>query len=108
MKKLLGRIFSAGAAVALFLTLSAGQVSAAEKNTDRFVDGTIINGLGVTGMTTEEAKNFIESFYQGGYSLRIVSREGTQEIIHDTDIGYHVTVTGDLEKFWKKKTRPDA
>lgn len=103
MKKLLGRIFSAGAAVALFLTLSAGQVSAAEKNTDRFVDGTIINGLGVTGMTTEEAKNFIESFYQGGYSLRIVSREGTQEIIHDTDIGYRVTVTGDLEKILEEE-----
>ena len=83
--------------LAFWLAGASGQAFAAEDSTDRFVDGTVINGLGVTGMTTEEAKAFIESFYQGSYTLKIRDREGKQETIHDTDIGYSLKVTGDLE-----------
>lgn len=70
---------------------------AAEKNdTNRFVIGTIINGVPVSGMTTEDAKAYIEGYFNGGYTLKLQDANGHQEVIQDTDIGYSVQVTGDL------------
>ena len=47
------RSLFAAAFLAFWLAGAGGQAFAAEDSTDRFVDGTVINGLGVTGMTAE-------------------------------------------------------
>ena len=53
------RSLFAAAFLAFWLAGAGGQAFAAEDSTDRFVDGTVINGLGVTGMTAEEAEGII-------------------------------------------------
>lgn len=92
LKKLIPLCLTAG----IFCMISHGSVLAAEDDPSKYLPGTRINGLGVSEMTAEEAKTFIESFYQGKYTLRIKGQDGKQEILHDTDIGYRLVVTGDL------------
>ncbi|MDO5405782.1 MAG: L,D-transpeptidase family protein [Eubacteriales bacterium] len=57
-----------------------------------FVPGTSINGLGISGMTTEEAAKHIGSFYASEYQLVIRERGGRQEKIAGTEIGYAVSL----------------
>lgn len=92
--------------LALGIGMAAGYASpvgltsyAAEAvDTGRFVEGTIINGVGVSGLTIDEAKARIESYYYGNYTLKIRDKEGKQEIIHDTDIGYRMEIAGGLSE----------
>lgn len=96
MKKSLRKhVLSVCLTAVLFCAVAHG-TALAEEDTTRYVPGTRINGLGVSQMTTEEAKAHIESFYQGNYTLRIKAQDGKQEILHDTDINYRLVVTGDL------------
>ena len=69
----------------------------------RFVVGTIINGVPVSGMTTADAEAYIEGYFNGGYTLEIEDTEGVREAITDTSIGYTVDVTGDLEAILKEE-----
>ena len=64
----------------------------ADQETDTFVTGTRINGIGVGGLTEEEAKERIEGFYAGEYTLSIRKKGGGTDSIRGTDIGYKVTV----------------
>ena len=66
-KKLLLTVVSA---LALSLAATIGAF-ADESDTSRLVSGTKINGIGVGGLTPDEAKSRIEGFYAGEYSLRI-------------------------------------
>lgn len=79
------------------LSVPMGAMAAQNEDAHRFVVGTIINGVPVSGMTTADAKAYIEGYFNGEYSLRIRDEEGRQESVDDTAIGYSVQVTGDLE-----------
>ena len=91
---------------AAFMTTAAVSFQAmAAVDTDfhRFVVGTIINGVPVSGMTTADAEAYIEGYFNGGYTLEIEDTEGVREVITDTSIGYTVDVTGDLEAILKEE-----
>lgn len=60
----------------------------ADDNT--FVQGTTVNGLGVSGMTVDEAADHIKTFYSNDYQLKINERNGVQEVIKGSDIGFAV------------------
>ena len=62
-KKLLLTVLSA---LALSLAATIGAF-ADESDTSRLVSGTKINGIGVGGLTPDEAKSRIEGFYAGEY-----------------------------------------
>lgn len=80
---------------AAFAAYAAGTAYAAE-DTTRFVSGTSINNVGVAGLTVEEAKSRIESYYNGSYTLKLTGENGKTGTIQDTDIAFSLHVTGDL------------
>lgn len=92
-------------AAALMTTAAVSFQAMAAVDTDfhRFVVGTIINGVPVSGMTTADAEAYIEGYFNGGYTLEIEDTEGVREAITDTSIGYTVDVTGDLEAILKEE-----
>ena len=92
-KKLLLTVLSA-------LTLSLAATIGAfadESDTSKLVSGTKINGVGVGGLTPDEAKARIEGFYAGEYTLNIKEKGGKEESIKGSDIGYQVTVSGSIQ-----------
>lgn len=98
MRAINGRrlIFIAAAA----LLLSAAAVFSAYAQTDdttRFVSGTKINGIGVGGMTPDEAKAQIENFYAGEYNLTVKRQNGATDTVRGSDIDYRVTVPEGLQ-----------
>lgn len=91
---------------AAFMTTAAvsfSSMAAVDTDFHRFVVGTIINGVPVSGMTTADAEAYIEGYFNGGYTLEIEDTEGVREAITDTSIGYTVDVTGDLEAILKEE-----
>ncbi|MCQ5142784.1 L,D-transpeptidase family protein [Enterocloster bolteae] len=94
----MGRLAAAVMAAAV-LVLAGAFVSLADEggDTTRFVSGTKVNGVGVGGLTVDEAKARIEGFYAGEYNLTIRERGGRQETIAGTDIGYKVEVPEGLK-----------
>ena len=94
----MGRLAAAVMAAAV-LVLAGAFVSLADESGDttRFVSGTKVNGVGVGGLTVDEAKARIEGFYAGEYNLTIRERGGRQETIAGTDIGYKVEVPEGLK-----------
>lgn len=94
------------AMAAAFMTTAAvsfSSMAAVDTDFHRFVVGTIINGVPVSGMTTADAEAYIEGYFNGGYTLEIEDTEGVREVITDTSIGYTVDVTGDLEAILKEE-----
>lgn len=96
MKKLWKKALTIGIAAMLAAAVPFAGIAADKNDSNRFVIGTIINGVPVSGMTTEDAKAYIEGYFNGGYTLKLQDASGKQETIQDTDIGYSVQVTGDL------------
>ena len=86
-------LFSAALAL---MSGSAGITAFAEEE-NRFVKGTEVNGIGISGMTVEEAVTQIESFYNGGYTLTLTERGGKTEEIKGSQIGFKVTVPEGLQ-----------
>ena len=94
------------AMAAAFMTTAAvsfSSMAAVDTDFHRFVVGTIINGVPVSGMTTADAEAYIEGYFNGGYTLEIEDTERVREAITDTSIGYTVDVTGDLEAILKEE-----
>lgn len=87
------------AVAAAIFTASLAVTSLADQTVDtsRFVPGTRVNGVGIGGLTTDEAKTNIEGFYAGEYTLTIKKRGGSEETIKGTDIGYQVVVPEGLQ-----------
>ena len=83
--------------------VSFSSMAAVDTDFHRWVVGTIINGVPVSGMTTADAEAYIEGYFNGGYTLEIEDTEGVREAITDTSIGYTVDVTGDLEAILKEE-----
>ena len=91
-----GRKAAAALGTAVFFVLAMGMVSFAEEGTDTFVTGTRVNGIGIGGLDVDAAKERIEGFYAGEYTLSIKKRGGGQDQIKGTDIDYKVTVPEEL------------
>ncbi|MCI8511640.1 MAG: L,D-transpeptidase family protein [Lachnospiraceae bacterium] len=99
MKKVWKKFLPAGLAILwLAAVMPQAALAAAKEETDRFVHGTRVNNVSVSGMTIEEARHQIEQYYKGYYTLKIQDAEGREASIKDTDIGYQLTVTGDLNE----------
>lgn len=76
----------------LSLMLEAAVSITAMADETTFVPGTLVNGLGISNMTVEEAEAHINQFYSSEYELKIIERGGTYETIDGTKIGFQVTV----------------
>lgn len=84
-----------------------------EENT--FVQGTTVNGLGISRMTVEEAEAHIKNFYSNEYQLTIHERRGVTETIQGKDIGFVIGIPqGALQEILLKENEngrasgPDA
>lgn len=61
---------------------------------DTYVAGTYLNGVNVSGQTVDGARAVLQN--PGTYSLEIVKKDGTRDVIKGSEIGYQAAVTGDL------------
>lgn len=96
--KTIGKMLvTAVAAAALAASLAMTALADQSVDTTKFVPGTKVNGVGIGGLTTDEAKTRIEGFYAGEYTLTIKKRGGSEESIKGTDIGYQVVVPDGLQ-----------
>ncbi len=77
----------AAAACLLWSAPSYGALYNTQNNTEVFTGGTKINGVGVAGMTPDEAKAQIEELCGGGYTLTLIGADGRKEIIGGKEIG---------------------
>ena len=75
------------ALMAAVLILLPAQAVLAD-DTTRFVPGTKVNGIGIGGLTVDEAKAQIEGFYSAEYKLTIKERDGKTETLKGGDVGY--------------------
>ena len=78
----------AQAALSVAFGLAVSGTAFAEETT--FVAGTSVNGLGISGLTTEEAAGQIGGFYANEYKLTIKERGGKSETISGPEIGFAV------------------
>ena len=87
----------AGTAAALAVWLvPVSAIASAKDDVNRLVPGTVINGIPVSGMTPQDAKSYMEGFFNGNYTLKLQDKNGNKETIRDTDIGLEMQVTGDI------------
>ena len=77
-----------------FLLWGISAAAYAEENTETYVSGTKINGVGVAGLTPEEAAARLKEFYSGGYALTITGKDGAEAVVSGTDIGYQAVPEG--------------
>lgn len=66
---------------------SYGAIYNTQNNTEVFTGGTKVNGVGVAGMTPEEAKAQIEDLCGGSYTLTLIGADGQKETIRGQEIG---------------------
>lgn len=92
--------FIAFAAIAMVLMFSVCTF-AAEDTT--FVMGTYINGVSVSRLTPEEAKQKLTDHYAGSYELSLVKKDGTSEMIRGPEIGYQAVVSDGLSELLQKQ-----
>lgn len=90
MKYRFGRDMRSVFLAVLFGMAVTGTAMAEETDETTFVQGTTINGLGISGMTVEEAESHIEMFYSTEYQLTIREREGDTELIDGESIGFQM------------------
>lgn len=77
---------------ALAAMLAAGTTMVSWAANTTFVPGTTVNGLGVSGLTVEEAAQRIGDFYNSEYQLTVKQRGGTKETIKGSEIGFAVAL----------------
>lgn len=95
-RKMKNGLLRKGVVLALFFVLAAAQTVLAD-DSDKFVTGTKVNGVGIGGLTVEEAKAQIESFYSAQYNLTITEKGGKTEKIKGSDIGYQTSAPSELQ-----------
>lgn len=97
MIKIWKKLMIAGTAAALaVLLVPVSAIASAKDDVNRLVPGTVINGIPVSGMTPQDAKSYMEGFFNGNYTLKLRDKNGNKETIRDTDIGLEMQVTGDI------------
>ncbi len=73
----------------------------AQAYSDRFFEGTSINGIDVTGMTVDEVESKLEKGIDD-YSIKIKFRNG-EETIPGSKFGYHYVSDGTVERLFRKQ-----
>lgn len=97
MIKIWKKLMIAGTVAALAVWLvPVSAIASAKDDVNRLVPGTVINGIPVSGMTPQDAKSYMEGFFNGNYTLKLQDKNGNKETIRDTDIGLKMQVTGDI------------
>ena len=97
MIKIWKKLMIAGTVAALAVWLvPVSAIASAKDDVNRLVPGTVINGIPVSGMTPQDAKSYMEGFFNGNYTLKLQDKNGNKETIRDTDIGLEMQVTGDI------------
>lgn len=86
MKKALGCV------AAILMSVLVLDISASAEDTTRFVPGTSVNGISISGLTAEEAKGKLEEYYGSDYKLTIKEKGGKTEEIKGSEIGLRATV----------------
>lgn len=85
-----------GCAAALLMSVLVLDFSAFAEDTTRFVPGTSVNGVSISGLTAEEAKAKLEGYYGSDYKLTIKERGGKTEEIKGAEIGLKAAVPDSL------------
>lgn len=81
-------------AAALTAVLMSGTAFAA--GSDKFVAGTYIGGVNLSGQTVDSAKTYIEGFYSDNYKLTLKERGGATETLSGTDLGLRFSAPSNL------------
>ncbi len=68
---------------------------------DRFFEGTSVNGIDVSGMTVDEVEALLEE-KAGDYNIHVKFRNG-EELITGEEIGYHYVSDGSVEKLFNRQ-----
>lgn len=63
---------------------------------DKFVSGTVVGGINLSGQTVETAKSYIEGFYSDNFKLKLVGKNGVTEELTGADIGLKIQAPGNL------------
>ena len=90
------RLLRKGAVAVVLFVLAAAQTVLAD-DASCFVSGTKVNGVGIGGLTVEEAKVRIEGFYASEYNLTVSEKDGKTETIKGSAIGYHASAPDGLQ-----------
>ena len=90
------RLLRKGAVAVVLFVLAAAQTVLAD-DASCFVSGTKVNGAGIGGLTVEEARARIESFYASEYDFVISEKGGKTETIKGSAIGYHAPAPDGLQ-----------
>lgn len=83
--------------VIMFALMAMIPFTAFADETDTFVSGTKVNGLSISGMTVDEARSYMEGFYNTSYKLTISTRGNKQEVIQGPEIGYQASFAQGLQ-----------
>ena len=64
-------------------------MAAADSDTAKFVRGTTINAVDVSKQTAQQAKGYLEGYFNEHYEIKIQDADGNLETLKGTDVGYH-------------------
>ena len=104
MKKL-RMLLSTGVLMGMLAVGTAFPAMAAAANDDptKFVRGTTINAVDVSKQTAQQAKGYLEGYFNEHYELKIQDADGNVETLKGTDVGYHLNVTGSVDDILKEQ-----
>lgn len=77
--------------IVMVLVLMHSTTAFADDET-RFVGGTTVNGVKISGLTVEEAEASLAQYYAGEYKLALITKKGTEEYISADALGYQAAV----------------
>ena len=78
-------------------------MAAADSDTAKFVRGTTINAVDVSKQTAQQAKGYLEGYFNEHYEIKIQDADGNLEVLKGTDVGYHLNVTGSVDDILKEQ-----
>lgn len=99
------RFLQIGLGAALVLTAGL-YLGTAWKYRRCFLPNTYINGINCSDLTVEEAEERIRESVEG-YAIDLVFRDGSEETISGSSIGYHYETNSNIQQF-KEKQNPLA
>ena len=103
MKKL-KMLLPAGAVIGMLAVgMAFPAMAASNDDTGKFVTGTRINAVDVSKQTAQQAKGYLEGYFNEHYELKIQDADGNVEVLKGTDVGYHLDVTGSVDDILKEQ-----
>jgi len=103
MKKL-RMLLPTGAVIGMLAVGTAFPAMAATNDdTAKFVRGTTINAVDVSKQTAQQAKGYLEGYFNEHYEIKIQDADGNLETLKGTDVGYHLNVTGSVDDILKEQ-----